>query len=91
MTPPWGMKQCSTNNCQRETQTITYPVYKAVHISALKQNGLLQSLSATPSDFKEPDISEEVLRVREEWDNITSIHPGGMENYHFIPYWDALS
>ncbi|XP_070808377.1 ELMO domain-containing protein 3 isoform X1 [Pituophis catenifer annectens] len=78
MTPPWGMNQCSINNCQRETQTITYPVYKAVHISALKQNGLLQSLSATPSDFKETDISEEVLRVREEWDNIASIHPGGI-------------
>ncbi|XP_058050786.1 ELMO domain-containing protein 3 isoform X4 [Ahaetulla prasina] len=77
MTPPWGMNQCSINNCQRETQTITYPVYKAVHISALKHNGLLQSLSATPSDFKESDISEEVLRVREEWDNIVSIHPGG--------------
>ncbi|XP_070621655.1 ELMO domain-containing protein 3 isoform X2 [Erythrolamprus reginae] len=72
------MNQCSINNCQRETQTITYPVYKAVHISALKQNGLLQSLSATPSDFKESDISEEVLRVREEWDNLASIQTGGI-------------
>ncbi|KAM6432262.1 ELMO domain-containing protein 3 isoform 2-T2 [Liasis olivaceus] len=76
MTPPWGMNQCSINNCQHEKQTVTYPVYKAVHISALKQNGLLQSLSATPGGFKESDVTEEVLRVREEWDAVANIHPG---------------
>ncbi|XP_062995280.1 ELMO domain-containing protein 3 [Elgaria multicarinata webbii] len=78
MTPPWGMNRCSTDNCQHEEQAVTYPVYKSVHISALKQNGLLQSLSATSNGCREADISEEVLQAREEWDAVASIHPGGI-------------
>ncbi|XP_061448728.1 ELMO domain-containing protein 3 isoform X2 [Rhineura floridana] len=78
MTPPWGMNRCSTDNCRNEEQALSFPLYKSVHISALKQNGLLQSLSATPNGCRETDISEEVLRVREEWDTVASIHPGGI-------------
>uniref|UniRef100_A0A670JSK0 Fasciculation and elongation protein zeta 1 n=2 Tax=Podarcis muralis TaxID=64176 RepID=A0A670JSK0_PODMU len=78
MTPPWGMNRCSTGNYQNEEQAVSFPAYKALHISALKQNGLLQSLSATPNGCREADISEEVLRAREEWDSVANIHSEGI-------------
>nr|XP_020667765.1 ELMO domain-containing protein 3 isoform X1 [Pogona vitticeps]XP_020667766.1 ELMO domain-containing protein 3 isoform X1 [Pogona vitticeps]XP_020667767.1 ELMO domain-containing protein 3 isoform X1 [Pogona vitticeps] len=72
------MNRCTTEDCQHEQQAITYPVYKSVHISALKQNGLLQSLSATPNGCREAGVNTEVLRAREEWDAVASVHPGGI-------------
>ncbi|KAJ7305092.1 hypothetical protein JRQ81_010924 [Phrynocephalus forsythii] len=67
--------QCIIEDCQHEQQTITYPVYK---ISTLKQNGLLQSLSATPNGCREAGVSREVLQAREEWDAVANVHPGGI-------------
>ncbi|XP_053222747.1 ELMO domain-containing protein 3 isoform X3 [Podarcis raffonei] len=75
---PQGMNRCSTGNYQNEEQAVSFPAYKALHISALKQNGLLQSLSATPNGCREADISEEVLRAREEWDSVANIHSEGI-------------
>nr|XP_060643142.1 ELMO domain-containing protein 3 [Anolis sagrei ordinatus] len=86
MTPPWGMNRCSTDNyCQHEDQNVTYPGYKSVHISALKQNGLLQSLSATPNGCREADVSAEVLQAREEWDSVANVLPGGILEKSFGP------
>nr|XP_034995739.1 ELMO domain-containing protein 3 isoform X1 [Zootoca vivipara] len=76
--PSQGMNRCSTGNYQNEEQAVSFPAYKALHISALKQNGLLQSLSATPNGCREADISEEVLRAREEWDSVANIHSEGI-------------
>ncbi|KAJ6658672.1 hypothetical protein lerEdw1_019832 [Lerista edwardsae] len=78
MTPPWGMNRCSTDNCQHEEQHVSFAAFKSAHISALKQNGLLQSLSATANGCREADISEAVLRAREEWETVENIHPGGI-------------
>ncbi|XP_042333036.1 ELMO domain-containing protein 3 [Sceloporus undulatus] len=72
------MNRCSTDNCQSEDQAVTYPGYKSVPISALKQNGLLQSLSATPNGCREADVSAQVLQAREEWDAVANVHPGGI-------------
>ncbi|XP_053125730.1 ELMO domain-containing protein 3 isoform X2 [Hemicordylus capensis] len=72
------MNRCSTDNGQYEEQGVSFTAFKSVHIAALKQNGLLQSLSATVNGCREAEISEEVLRAREEWEAVENIHPGGI-------------
>lgn len=46
-----------------------------VPISALKQNGLLQSLAAGGNEPKTEEVSLEVERAQEEWDALESIQP----------------
>ncbi|XP_048369287.1 ELMO domain-containing protein 3 isoform X1 [Sphaerodactylus townsendi] len=78
MAPPWGMNRCSMDNRQFEEQGVSFPSFKSVPISALKQNGLLQSLSAAANGCREVDITEEVRRAREEWEAVENVHPGGI-------------
>ncbi|XP_018949014.2 ELMO domain-containing protein 3-like isoform X1 [Cyprinus carpio] len=51
------------------------PYLKTVPISALKQNGLLQSLAAGGNQTKTEEVSLEVERAQEEWDALESIQP----------------
>lgn len=51
------------------------PFLKTVPISALKQNGLLQSLAAGGNQTKTEEASLEVERAQEEWDALESIQP----------------
>ncbi|XP_041955621.1 ELMO domain-containing protein 3 [Alosa sapidissima] len=50
-------------------------LHKPVPISALKQNGLLQSLAAGGDQPRTEEVNSEVERAREEWDALESIQP----------------
>ncbi|XP_060107199.1 ELMO domain-containing protein 3 [Heteronotia binoei] len=95
MTPPWGMNRCSTDSRRFEEQGVPFPSFKSVPISALKQNGLLQSLSTAANGCREVDITEEVRRAREEWEAVENVHPGGILEkppgpVPLIPFNEAL-
>nr|XP_014344416.1 PREDICTED: ELMO domain-containing protein 3 isoform X2 [Latimeria chalumnae] len=51
-------------------------VFTALPISALKQNGLLQSLASGGSEQKQQEVNLDVLKAEEEWEALETIHPG---------------
>ncbi|KAH0623218.1 hypothetical protein JD844_031289, partial [Phrynosoma platyrhinos] len=73
-------RKCNKNNketTERRSGVCSYMIETInFKISALKQNGLLQSLSATPNGCREADVSAQVLQAREEWDAVANVHPG---------------
>ncbi|XP_036434085.1 ELMO domain-containing protein 3 [Colossoma macropomum] len=48
---------------------------KSVPISALKQNGILQSLAAGGDQTKAEEVNSELERAQQEWDALESIQP----------------
>lgn len=53
---------------------------KSVPISALKQNGLLQSLAAGGDQTEADEVDSELERAQEEWDALESIQPVPVED-----------
>lgn len=66
---------------------------KSVPISALKQNGLLQSLTVGGDQTKAEEVDSELERAQQEWDALESIQPVLVEDLTpsaLIPFNEAL-
>ncbi|XP_006625572.1 ELMO domain-containing protein 3 [Lepisosteus oculatus] len=53
---------------------------KSVPISALKQNGLLQSLTAGRENHEKEEVSPEILQAQEQWEALECIQPAFSED-----------
>ncbi|TRY98177.1 hypothetical protein DNTS_035003 [Danionella cerebrum] len=75
--PPNGLSRCTTiqNGPANGIKENGNPYLKAAPLSALKQNGLLQSLAADCIPSKTEELSLEVERAQEEWDALEIIQP----------------